>query len=256
MRGNPRVRGAVVTSHKLRMHRAIADLVDDADPLAAITHELNALDTRDGVRVHARDPQALDVLLDAMAPRFEPGGSVVCLGSGGAAIALMLAMGLDVRATIESGRAVARDPRSGRGALTILGIEPAALDEVRHVRRRAGLAGVEVALAPTPGRAAARTRAAAPGSVVVNATGLGKTAPGSPLPDGTALPPGALAWDFNYRGPLSFLAQAREAGAATADGWDYFLAGWTAALAAITGIEPTPDLFARVRAVSTDLRVR
>jgi shikimate 5-dehydrogenase len=239
------------------MYRAIADLVDDADPLAAMTHELNGLDTRDGVRGVARDPEALDVLLDAMAPWFEPGGSVVCLGSGGAAIALMLAMGLDVQATLDSGRPVPRDPRSGRGELTILGIDPAALDEVRRVRRRAGLDGaVAVALARSPADAAARTRSAPPGSVIVNGTGLGKTAPGSPLPDRAAFPARALAWDLNYRGPLTFLAQARAAGAAVVDGWDYFLAGWTAALAAITGVEPAPDLLARVRTAAAGLRVR
>ena len=55
----------------------------------------------------------------------------------------------------------------------------------------------------------------------------------------------SVAWDFNYRGPLTFLSQARHAGVATEDGWDYFVAGWSAALAAITGRNLTPGLLGR-----------
>ena len=64
-----------------------------------------------------------------------------------------------------------------------------------------------------------------------------------PAPSG--FPPGAVAWDFNYRGPLTFLSQARHAGVATEDGWDYFVADWSAALAAITGTDLTPELLSR-----------
>ena len=55
----------------------------------------------------------------------------------------------------------------------------------------------------------------------------------------------SVAWDFNYRGPLTFLDQARQADVATEDGWDYFVAGWSAALAAITGKDLTPGLLGR-----------
>ena len=41
-----------------------------------------------------------------------------------------------------------------------------------------------------------------------HATGLGKDSPGSPLRDHAALRPGMVAWDFNYRGDLTFLRQA------------------------------------------------
>ena len=48
-----------------------------------------------------------------------------------------------------------------------------------------------------------------PGSLVINATGLGKDAPGSPLTDAARFPEGGIAWDLNYRGDLVFLDQAR-----------------------------------------------
>ena len=44
-----------------------------------------------------------------------------------------------------------------------------------------------------------------PSSLVVNATGLGKDAPGSPITDNAQFPAKGIAWDFNYRGELAFL---------------------------------------------------
>jgi shikimate dehydrogenase len=258
MRDNPLVRGAVITSHKLRMYDAIADLIDHADPVATITHELNAIDTRNGIRALARDPQSLGILLDAMTPEWiGPGRSMICIGSGGAATALMLAMGLDIPATITSGQAVRRAAEARRGSLTILGVDPQALAAVRAVQQRAGIPDTDVttALATTPTVTGTYTRHAGPGSVIVNATGLGKTTPGSPLARPEDLPHGVLAWDFNYRGPLTFLQQAEEAGAATMNGWNYFLAGWTAALAAITSTEFTTQLFDQIRTSSTGIRM-
>ena len=59
-------------------------------------------------------------------------------------------------------------------------------------------------LTPTPEEAIAVLRELPPGSLVVNGTGLGKDRPGSPLPSPAPWPRGALVWDFNYRGELTF----------------------------------------------------
>jgi shikimate 5-dehydrogenase len=81
----------------------------------------------------------------------------------------------------------------------------------------------------------------APGSLVVNATGLGKDAPGSPLTDAAVFPEHGLTWDFNYRGDLHFLVQARRQAAArhlhVEDGWVYFLHGWTRVMAEVFHVE-------------------
>lgn len=253
MRDNPDVTGAVVTSHKLRLHRAVSDLLDHADPLVDVTHEINSLDTRDGIKAFARDPQSLDIVLDRTglaAP--DPTRPIVCIGSGGSAIALLLAVGLDIPASIAAGRPVRPDTAASRGPLTILGRRRASLDEIRDVQARAGLSDADVKLvfAPGPDEMSAITSAAAPGTVVANATGLGKTSPGSPLTGPEGFAAGTLAWDFNYRGPLTFLQQAHQAGVPTENGWDYFLAGWAAALAAIGGVELTPERFAAVQFAS------
>jgi shikimate 5-dehydrogenase len=73
----------------------------------------------------------------------------------------------------------------------------------------------------------------APGSLVINATGLGKDAPGSPLSPLAQFPENGIVWDLNYRGDLVFLEQARQQKnhvTLVEDGWIYFLHGWTQGL--------------------------
>ncbi|HEY5457006.1 MAG TPA: hypothetical protein VIJ96_16195 [Acidothermaceae bacterium] len=48
-------------------------------------------------------------------------------------------------------------------------------------------------------------------------------------------------------GPLTFLRQASQAGLATEDGWEYFVAGWAAALAAIGDRELTIERLTAIR---------
>jgi len=55
-------------------------------------------------------------------------------------------------------------------------------------------------------------------------------------------------------GPLTFLRQASQAGLATEDGWEYFVAGWAAALAAIGDRELTIERLTAIRAASAELR--
>jgi shikimate 5-dehydrogenase len=90
---------------------------------------------------------------------------------------------------------------------------------------------VETHLAPAPAEADRLVDALPPGSMVVNATGLGKDAPGSPLTAAAMFPESGIAWEFNYRGDLVFLDQARhqqaERGLLIEDGWTYFVLGWS-----------------------------
>ena len=77
--------------------------------------------------------------------------------------------------------------------------------------------------------------------MVVNATGLGKDAPGSPLTDSARFPQDGIAWEFNYRGDLAFLGRARAAahksGLTVEDGWVYFIHGWTRVIAEVFDID-------------------
>ncbi|HWB37635.1 MAG TPA: hypothetical protein VHA75_16595, partial [Rugosimonospora sp.] len=238
MRDNPRVHGAVVTSHKLRLYRACREIFDTTEALVDLTGEVNALDTRAGVRAFARDAQSLDILFRRTpADEVMSGRPVICFGAGGSAIALLLATRLDIAATVAAGSAVPVPAPSAR-ALTVVGRRAEAGEEVRGVAERIGGARVDVEIAPDPAACAAVAAGGPADALLVNATGLGKTAEGSPLPGAAAFPAAGAAWDFNYRGPLTFLRQARDAGVPWRDGWDYFLAGWSCALGAALGEEP------------------
>ena len=78
-------------------------------------------------------------------------------------------------------------------------------------------------------------------TVVLKATGLGKDRPGSPLTDAVRFPAQSTAWDFNYRGELVFLDQARaqpdDRHVRVVDGWTYFIHGWTRVMAEVFHIE-------------------
>jgi len=53
-------------------------------------------------------------------------------------------------------------------------------------------------------------------------------------------PEAAVVWELNYRGELSFLAQARRQAKARGlevhDGWELFCHGWAAALGVVFGL--------------------
>ncbi len=80
-----------------------------------------------------------------------------------------------------------------------------------------------------------------PGSLVVNATGMGKDLPGSPITNDGVFPLQGIAWELNYRGELLFLHQALAQHATrqltVEDGWLYFLHGWTEVIAQVIKVQ-------------------
>jgi shikimate 5-dehydrogenase len=96
------------------------------------------------------------------------------------------------------------------------------------------------------------------GSLVINATGLGKDRPGSPLPASTRFPERAVVWELNYRGSLEFLAQAREQAGdrqlTVVDGWRYFIHGWSQVIAEVFGIPMDPARVARLAEAAESAR--
>ena len=74
----------------------------------------------------------------------------------------------------------------------------------------------------------------ATGSLIVNATGMGKDLPGSPLSDKALFAEKSIIWDLNYRGERIFLEQAKsqngDRNLSIYDGWMCFMHGWVQAL--------------------------
>ena len=95
---------------------------------------------------------------------------------------------------------------------------------------------VEYYLTPEPGQNDDVMLKMGKGSLIINATGLGKDRPGSPLTDAAVFPENAIVWELNYRGDRLFMHQAEAQsvkGVRVIDGWMYFIFGWTQVIAEV-----------------------
>jgi shikimate 5-dehydrogenase len=229
--GDPLSRGALVTTHKIDLYEACQDMFDEVDPLARLMGETSCLSKR-GSRLlcSAKDPISSGLAIEAFLPPGywrTSGAEAFLLGAGGSAIAISWYLAHPERGADRPSRIVVsnRSPRR--------------LETIRRVHTELGTEiPVECVHTPEPADNDGVLAGLAPGSLVVNATGLGKDAPGSPLTDAAGFPPSAVAWDLNYRGDLKFLDQARAAGhVRIEDGWVYFLHGWTQVIAEVFDIE-------------------
>jgi shikimate 5-dehydrogenase len=93
---------------------------------------------------------------------------------------------------------------------------------------------------------------------VINATGMGKDTPGSPITDAAEFPEGGLVWELNYRGDLQFLQQAlqqRERRRLQVhDGWRYFIHGWATVIEEVFHLSLREDQVARLATLSESER--
>lgn len=225
---DPLSRGALVTTHKLRLFEASRDLLvrlnDDARELAEVSCLVSE---DDGVAGLALDAVTSGLALRAITPDLA-GRQVLLMGAGGAALALASYL--------------ASLPREQAPThVTVTDVVARNLESLAaHVRGR-GADGWDYVLLERDQPQDDLLAALPAGSLVVNATGKGKDRPGSPLSDDAVFPEGALCWEFNYRGSLEFLHQARlQAGARDLqvhDGWIYFVHGWTRAIAEVFDLD-------------------
>lgn len=228
IRDDPEHRGALVTTHKMGLYEASHDLFGELDRFSTLCGEVSSISKRDGaLHGHAKDPLTVGLAAEEFLPADHfatTGAHAVCLGAGGAGTALTWY--LAERADAPS-RIIVTDTSQAR------------LDHLRAVHDRRGTpAGlIDYVLASSPDVTRDILAAAPAGSFVVNASGLGKDRPGSPVPDGARFPREAIVWEFNYRGSLEFLAQASEQAEASAltvvDGWRYFIHGWSQVIAEV-----------------------
>ena len=242
LKNDPLSLGALVTTHKVDLLRSCRDMFDFLDDGAISLHEVSCLSKSEGsFRGSAKDPLTSALALDAFYPakNWEREGSeLICLGAGGAALALASSFATSIPGVTGPCRLVVTNRSSQR------------LEEFAEDYHALGASPpVELVHAPNPEINDSWVSQAKPGSLVVNATGLGKDAPGSPLTWGVEFPQDGYAWDFNYRGDLVFLDQARvqkvSKNLGIEDGWIYFLHGWTQVISEVLNIpiEPDSELF-------------
>lgn len=227
--------GALVTTHKLNLYKASKDLFDGVGRETEILEEVSSISKR-GTELwgHAMDPLTSGLSLESIVGEGywgRTGADLMLLGAGGSSLALTL--WLHERA-LEGADVPQR--------IVVTNRRPYRIEEMKQVHSAIGMSiPVEYHQAPTPPDNDVVLAGLKPRTVVANATGLGKDRPGSPLTDAAQFPEGGIAWDFNYRGDLVFLDQARAQQAASdltvVDGWEYFIHGWTRVIAEVFHID-------------------
>jgi shikimate 5-dehydrogenase len=251
LRDDPSLLGALVTTHKIDLYEAAGDLFDEVDHYARLCGEVSCIARRAG-RLHgwATDPISAGRALERILGHSYFGrtrGDALILGAGGAGVAITLHLLSRPAAADRPARLVVADRRSQR--LESLRALLGRLDS--HMR-------VEYVHSADPlvnNGLVARLPA---GSLVVNATGMGKDTPGSPVTDAVTFPAGGIAWELNYRGELGFLHQAAAQrgarGLRIEDGWECFIFGWTAVMEEVFDRHISPDEIAVLSAAAAFAR--
>lgn len=234
LKHDPLSLGALVTTHKIDLYAACRDLFDEIDPHARMMGETSCLSKRDGKFVcHAKDPITSGFALDGFLPEqhfARTGAEVFSMGAGGSTIALTWHLMQRSRGADRPSKIVVSNRSAAR------------LEEIERIHRELNLdVPCEYVLAPHAEDNDAVLARLSPGALVINATGLGKDAPGSPLSDAASFPERAIVWDLNYRGKLVFLDQARAQRDTKhlqiEDGWTYFIYGWTRVIAEVFHVD-------------------
>ena len=234
IKSDPLSLGGLVTTHKIDLLTAARSLFDELGPYAQLLGEVSCISKRHSRLIgHAKDPITSGLALEAFVPAgyWKDSEAQLCLlGAGGSSLALTMYFTKQ------------RDPADRPSRIVVTNRSTPRLDQMRQIHRQIN-PGIEVEYVHCP-RAEDNDRvvnALTQGSLVINATGLGKDAPGSPVTDNAVFPQDGMAWEFNYRGDLLFLAQAnaqkQDRNLAVEDGWAYFIHGWTRVIAEVFDID-------------------
>jgi shikimate 5-dehydrogenase len=248
---DPKSLGALVTTHKIDLLNAARDLFEELDPYATLCGEVSSISTQ-GERLvgHAKDPISCGASMDDLLGDGyfgDTGGHVLCFGAGGSGVAAGLHLINKINPADRPERFVVVNRSQGRLDHMQGMIETLDTDiEFVYIQNADPLVNDSV-MARLPN-----------GSMVINATGMGKDTPGSPVTDKGIFPRKGVAWEFNYRGELDFmhqaLAQQQERELVVEDGWLYFLHGWTQVISEVLHHEISPALFEQLEDVANMVR--
>jgi shikimate 5-dehydrogenase len=255
LKNDPLSLGALVTTHKLDLFQACKDMFDVIDAHATLMAETSCISKRDGKLIcNAKDPISSGLSLDGFLPKdhfANTGAELFSMGAGGSTIALTWHLMQEIRGDNRPKRIVVSNRSQPR------------LAHIRKIHESLGSdIPIEYCLVETAQDNDDILASMAAGSVIINATGLGKDSPGSPLSDAANFPKNAIIWELNYRGDLVFLDQAKAAkvaqGLQIEDGWTYFIHGWTQVIAEVFSIEipVAGDRFEAISRIATKVTGR
>ncbi len=234
IKNDPLSHGALVTTHKIDLFNTCKDIFDYIDPYAEKLGEVSSISKKDGkLCAHAKDPISSGLALENFVPNHywtDYDGDVLLLGAGGSSLAMSIYFAQEKsgdnvpKKIIIVNRSV---PRLESAKAILEGINPRIKFEFVHN--------------PTPEDNDKTLAGLKPHSLIVNATGLGKDSPGSPLTNRCEFPRDSLVWEINYRGDLLFKVQAEaqkeKKNLHIEDGWIYFIHGWTQMISEVFHVE-------------------
>lgn len=248
MAADPSFLGALVTTHKMGVFEAASELFDSLDEHALRFGEISSISKRSGALIgHAKDPITARLAIEEFLAEDHfavTGASAYCLGVGGAGSAISYYLG--ERADIPS-MIVCTDTSQER------------LDHAAAIHRTGSMPGrYRYKLVTGSDSTDSLLTDSLEGSLVINATGMGKDRPGSPLSDAAHFPQHGVVWELNYRGPLDFLAQAHRQRQAcdlvVVDGWRYFIHGWSQVIAEVFDVPMPTDTVERLASQAAEIR--
>lgn len=239
--------GALVTTHKIDLYNATKDLFDYLDPYALKLGEISSISKKDGKLCgHAKDPISSGLALENFVPKNywkEHGGDVLLLGAGGSSLAMSLYLTSEKHGDNIPGKIIIANrsvPRLESAKNLLKDLE--SITKMEYIHN------------PTPADNDQTLKTLKPYSLIVNATGLGKDAPGSPLTDACDFPQNSLVWEINYRGDLIFKDQAEsqmaEKNLHVEDGWIYFIHGWTQVISEVFHLPIDKELIQKLSEIA------
>lgn len=240
VKSDPLTLGALVTTHKVDLFHAAEDMFDTIDPYAQITGEVSCISKFEGrLEGHAKDPISAGLSLDAITGKDYfglTGAQVLLFGAGGSSAATILHL-------IRKSSSLDRPKK-----ILVVNRSQPRLDAIRAMATGQGTEiTIEYVCNADPRLNDQIMHGLPDHSIVINATGMGKDIPGSPITGAGLFPRSGIAWEFNYRGELDFLhqaqAQVQTRSLRVEDGWLYFVHGWTQVIAQVLHVNLTPELF-------------
>jgi len=243
--------GALVTTHKIDLLNACRDMFDFLDPYAQQTGEISSISKNSGrLEGHAKDPISSGLSLDAIIgdQYFQrTGGEVLSFGAGGSAIATFLHLANKTEKGDRPNVFTFINRSKGRLDHAQEMVESLHTDiEVKYIQNSDPEVNDEI------------MKTLPPKSIVINATGMGKDSPGSPVTWNGVFPQDGIAWEFNYRGELDFLhqalAQKELRNLQVEDGWLYFIHGWSQVISQVLHFDLSTDILDQLDETASTVR--
>lgn len=235
--------GSLITSHKTDIFETCSHLFNDISEDAVALREISAVrrDQYGNLFGHNTDIAGSSRSLRRLTLENESwlsgNRNIIILGAGGACLSLIKSI---------------RENIGCANKVLITEKRPDRLETVREIAERNAF---EVGLKDASYVSDAINESGK-NPLIINATGMGKDIPGSPIPNPDDVPGDATFWELNYRGELDLFRRLKAAskGIMVADGWDFFVDGWMNNILFVLNISLSDEEIRTFRRVSAEFQ--